>query len=123
MMKSNLTALTLAGILSASSLSVFAQSSSDNPPVDKGGMPPSTQMNADANGNALPPGSVSGGNGGDARGSSTSPGTGGGSTSGSSTMGGDSAGASTSGGTGTSDSGGSGGGSGGSGGGSGGSGQ
>ncbi|UZD93774.1 hypothetical protein LOY64_21000 [Pseudomonas corrugata] len=85
MMKSNMTALTLAGILSVSSLVAVAQSSGGSPPVDKGGMPPSTQMDAggtsDANGNALPPGSVSGGNGGDANGSSTNPGTGSGSTS------------------------------------------
>ncbi|MDO7898327.1 hypothetical protein [Pseudomonas citrulli] len=98
MMKSSMTALTLAGILSASSWAAFAQSSNDTPPVDKGGMPPSTQMDAgrtsDANGNALPPGSVSGGNGGDASGSSTSPGTGSGSTSGGSTMGGGSSGGS-----------------------------
>lgn len=37
MMKSNVTALTLAGILSVSSMAVFAQSSGGNPPVDKGG--------------------------------------------------------------------------------------
>ncbi|MCJ8203089.1 hypothetical protein [Pseudomonas sp. RGM2987] len=121
MMKSNMTALTLAGILSVSSLAALAQTSGGNPPVDKGGMPPSTQMDAggssNANGNALPPGSVGGGNGGDASGSSTSPGTGTGSTSGGSTMGGAPAGGSTNGGTGTSDSGGAGGsGSGGSGG-------
>jgi hypothetical protein len=107
MMKTNVTALALAGILSASAGAAFAQSS-DSAPVDKGGMPPSTQMDAgsstDASGNALPPGSVGGGNGGDASGSSTSPGTGSGSTSGGSTMGG---GASSGGGTGTSDSGGS----------------
>ncbi|WP_434562185.1 hypothetical protein J3P95_08725 [Pseudomonas sp. Z5-35] len=97
MMKSNMTALVLAGILSASSVAVFAQSSNDAP-VDKGGMPPSTQMDAgsttETNGNALPPGSVGGGNGGDASGSSTSPGTGSGSTSGGSTMGGGSSGSS-----------------------------
>ncbi|WP_432421833.1 hypothetical protein [Pseudomonas fluorescens] len=62
MMKSNMTALTLAGILSVSSLAAFAQSSSGTPPVDKGGMPPSTEMeagsNSGASGNALPPGSV-----------------------------------------------------------------
>ena len=83
MMKSSMTALTLAGILSLSSLAAFAQSSSGTPPVDKGGMPPSSEMEAGsksgASGNALPPGSVSGGNGGDASGSSTSPGTGSGS--------------------------------------------
>ncbi|MCI0993359.1 hypothetical protein [Pseudomonas corrugata] len=96
MMKSNMTAMTLAGILSVSSVVAVAQSSGGSPPVDKGGMPPSTQMDAgrtsdsNANANALPPGSVSGGNGGDASGSSTSPGTGSGSTSGGSTMGGDS---------------------------------
>ncbi|MGX1176028.1 MULTISPECIES: hypothetical protein [Pseudomonas] len=124
MMKSNMTALTLAGILSVSSLAAFAQSSSGTPPVDKGGMPPSSEMEAGSNSgpsaNALPPGSVGGGNGGDASGSSTSPGTGSGSMSGGSTMGGADAGGGTNGGTGTSDSGGS---SGGSGSGSGGSGQ
>ncbi|MGN8278458.1 hypothetical protein ACLEJQ_08670 [Pseudomonas sp. SMV71] len=119
MMKSNVTALTLAGILSVSSVATFAQTSGGNAPVDKGGMPPSTQMDAggtsDVGGNALPPGSVGGGNGGDASGSSTSPGTGTGSTSGGSTMGGAPAGGSTNGGTGTSDSGGAGGSGGGSG--------
>ncbi|WP_325073107.1 hypothetical protein [Pseudomonas bijieensis] len=64
MMKSNMTALTLAGILSVSSLAAFAQSSSSTPPVDKGGMPPSSEMEAGsksgANGNALPPGTVGG---------------------------------------------------------------
>ncbi|AXP04429.1 hypothetical protein DZG01_16170 [Pseudomonas fluorescens] len=118
MMKSNMTALTLAGILSVSSLAAFAQSSSGTPPVDKGGMPPSSEMEAGsksgASGNALPPGTVGGGNGGDASGSSTSPspGTGSGSMSGGSTMGGADAGGGTNGGTGTSDSGGSSGGSG-----------
>ncbi|WP_434695462.1 hypothetical protein J3P89_20010 [Pseudomonas sp. Z1-14] len=96
MMKPNMTALALTGILSASSLAAFAQS--DSAPVDKGGMPPSTQMDAGSTtekaGNALPPGSVGGGNGGDASGSSTSPGTGSGSTSGGSTMGGGSSGSS-----------------------------
>ncbi|MBC3350074.1 MULTISPECIES: hypothetical protein [Pseudomonas] len=93
MMKSNVTALTLAGILSISSVAVFAQSTDGNPPVDKGGMPPSTEMEAGSNtgdnANALPPGSVQGGNGDDATGSSTSPGTGSGSMSGGSSMGGD----------------------------------
>jgi len=107
MMKPNMTALALAGILSAGSLTVFAQS--DSAPVDKGGMPPSTQMDAgsttEGTGNALPPGSVGGGNGGDASGSSTSPGTGSGSTSGGSSMGSGSSGGSS--GTGSSGSGGS----------------
>ncbi len=40
MMKSNMTALTLAGILSLSSLAALAESSGGTPPVDKGGMPP-----------------------------------------------------------------------------------
>jgi hypothetical protein len=130
MMKPNITALTLAGVLSVSSMAVFAQSSNSTPPVNKGGMPPSTEIqagsNSDASGNALPPGSVEGGNGGDASGSSTSPGTGGGSTSGGSTMGSPGAGASVNGGSGASDSGSggsSGGGSGSGSGGSGGSGQ
>jgi hypothetical protein len=104
MMKSNMTALTFAGILSVSSLAAFAQSSDSNAPVDKGGMPPSTEMEAGSQsggGTALPPGSVGGGNGDDASGSSTSPGTGSGSTSGGSTMGGDSSGGGMDGGTGT----------------------
>lgn len=108
MMKSNVTALTLAGILSVSSMAVFAQSSGGNPPVDKGGMPPSTEMEASTpsgTGGALPPGSVEGGNGSDASGSSTSPGTGSGSMSGGSSMGGDASSSGT--GAGTSDSGGS----------------
>ncbi|AHL35188.1 hypothetical protein CD58_20960 [Pseudomonas brassicacearum] len=108
MMKLNMTALTLASVLSLSSLAVYAQSSGSNPPVDKGGMPPSTEMEAGSSSpssNALPPGSVEGGNGSDASGSSTSPGTGSGSTSGGSSMGGDSSSSGT--GAGTSDSGGS----------------
>src|SRR3546814_10259562 len=70
MMKSDVTALTLAGILSVSSITVFAETSGGNPPVDKGGMPPSTEMEAgtpSGTGGALPPGSVEGGNGSDAR--------------------------------------------------------
>ena len=104
MMKSNMTALTFAGILSISSLAAFAQSSDSNAPVDKGGVPPSTEMEAGSQsggGTALPPGSVGGGNGDDASGSSTSPGTGSGSTSGGSTMGSDSSGGGTGSGTGT----------------------
>jgi hypothetical protein len=58
-------------LLSLSSVSVYAGSDA---PVDKGGMPPSTEMNAGSGPeNALPPGSIGGGNGGDADGSSTSP--------------------------------------------------
>jgi hypothetical protein len=69
-----LTALTVAGLLSLSS--GLAYSGSDAP-VDKGGMPPSTEMNAGSGPeNALPPGTIGGGNGADANGSSTSPGTG-----------------------------------------------
>jgi hypothetical protein len=65
------------GLLSVSSLTGFAQSYGNDAPVDKGGMPPSTEMNANsANGNALPPGSINSGNGGDANGSSISPGAG-----------------------------------------------
>lgn len=63
------------GLLSVSSLTAFTQSYGNDTPVDKGGMPPSTEMNTNfANGNALPPGSINSGNGGDANGSSTSPG-------------------------------------------------
>lgn len=105
MMKSNMTALTLAGLLSVSSLAAFAQSSDSNAPVDKGGMPPSTEMEAGSQSGgatALPPGSVGGGNGDDASGSSTSPGTGSGSMSGGSTMGGSGGGTDGGAGTGTS---------------------
>jgi hypothetical protein len=88
MNRSKLTAMTMAGVLSVSSLMAFGQSSGNDAPVDKGGMPPSTEMNAgSANGNALPPGSIDSGNAGDANGSSTSPGTGSGSMSGGSSMG------------------------------------
>jgi hypothetical protein len=76
-----LTALTVAGLLSLSS--GLAYSGSDAP-VDKGGMPPSTEMNAGSGPeNALPPGTIGGGNGADANGSSTSPKTGSSSESGS----------------------------------------
>jgi hypothetical protein len=85
MIRSKLTAMTVAGVLSVSSMAVFAQSDA---PVDKGGMPPSTEMNAgSADGNALPPGTIPGGNGDDASGSSTSPGAGSDSMSGGSSMG------------------------------------
>lgn len=77
MVSSKLTALIIAGLLSVGSLSALAQSNGNDAPVDKGGMPPSTEMNANsADGDALPPGSINGGNGGDANGSSTSPGKG-----------------------------------------------
>nr|WP_082344439.1 hypothetical protein [Pseudomonas sp. P1.8] len=84
MISSKLMALTVAGLLSVGSSMTFAQSSGSGSPVDKGGMPPSTEMNAGQSGpeNALPPGSIGGGNGGDADGSSTSPGKGSGSMSG-----------------------------------------
>ncbi|MNF89786.1 hypothetical protein D3C84_723240 [compost metagenome] len=81
MNRSTVTALTVAGLLSLGALSVYAGSDA---PVDKGGMPPSTEMNAGSGPeNALPPGTIEGGNGGDADGSSTSPGTSGGSSAGS----------------------------------------
>ena len=74
MIRSKLTALTVIGVLSAGSMSAFAQSSGNDAPVDKGGMPPHSEMNAgSADGKALPPGAIEGGNGGDASGSSTSP--------------------------------------------------
>ena len=74
MIRSKLTALTVIGVLSAGSMSAFAQSSGNDAPVDKGGMPPYSEMNAgSADGKALPPGTIEGGNGGDANGSSTSP--------------------------------------------------
>lgn len=74
MIRSKLTALTVIGVLSAGSMSTFAQSSGNDAPVDKGGMPPYSEMNAgSADEKALPPGAIKGGNGGDANGSSTSP--------------------------------------------------
>jgi hypothetical protein len=89
MVSSKLTALIIAGLLSVGSLSALAQSNGNDAPVDKGGMPPSTEMNANsADGDALPPGSINGGNGGDANGSSTSPGKGSGAVSGGSGAGG-----------------------------------
>lgn len=88
MVSSKLTALIIAGLLSVGSLSALAQSNGNDAPVDKGGMPPSTEMNANsADGDALPPGSINGGNGGDANGSSTSPGKGSGAVSGGDSMG------------------------------------
>lgn len=66
--------MTVIGVLLAGSMSAFAQSSGTDAPVDKGGMPPYSEMNAgSADGKALPPGTIKGGNGGDANGSSTSP--------------------------------------------------
>lgn len=87
MNRSTLTAMAVAGVLSVSSIGAFAQTTGNDAPVDKGGMPPSSEMNAGSgNGNALPPGSIDSGNAGDANGSSTSPGTGSGSMSGGSSM-------------------------------------
>ena len=77
MISSKLTALIIAGLLSISSLTAVAQSNGNDAPVDKGGMPPYTEMNANStDGNALPPGSIQNGNGGDANGSSTGTGSG-----------------------------------------------
>ena len=77
MISSKLTALIIAGLLSVGSLTAVAQSNGNDAPVDKGGMPPYTEMNANsADGKALPPGSIPSGNGGDANGSSTGSGTG-----------------------------------------------
>lgn len=74
MIRSKLTTLTVIGVLLAGSMSAFAQSSGNDAPVDKGGMPPYSEMNAgSADEKALPLGTVKGGNGGDANGSSTSP--------------------------------------------------
>ena len=88
MISSKLTALIIAGLLSVGSLTAVAQSNGNDAPVDKGGMPPYTEMNANtADGNALPPGSIQSGNGGDANGSSTRSGTGSGVVSGGSSMG------------------------------------
>lgn len=92
MNRSKLTAMTVVTLLSFSAVVTFAGSS--GAPVDKGGMPPSTEMNAGSGPeNALPPGTIGGGNGGDANASSTSPtsptspGMGSGSMSGGSSMG------------------------------------
>lgn len=83
MIRSKLTTLTVIGVLLAGSMSAFAQSSGNDAPVDKGGMPPYSEMNAgSADGKALPPGTIEGGNGGDTNGSSTSPETGSGAMSG-----------------------------------------
>jgi len=88
MISSKLTALIIAGLLSVGSLNAVAQSNGNDAPVDKGGMPPYTEMNANsADGKALPPGSIQGGNGGDANGSSTGAGTGSGVVSGGGAMG------------------------------------
>jgi hypothetical protein len=88
MIRSKLTALTVIGVLSAGSMSTFAQSSGNDAPVDKGGMPPYSEMNAgSADEKVLPPGAIKGGNGGDANGSSTSPEAGSGAMSGGGSMG------------------------------------
>lgn len=61
MNRSTVTALAATGLLSLGSLSVYAGSDA---PVDKGGMPPSTEMNAGAGPEyALPPVSIGGGGG------------------------------------------------------------
>ena len=88
MIRSKLTALTVVGLLSISSLAAFAQSTGRDAPVDKGGMPPYTEMNAGTSDVKVPPpDTIGGGNGGDANGSSTSPGEGSGSMSGGGSMG------------------------------------
>jgi hypothetical protein len=102
MIRSKLTALTVIGVLSAGSMSAFAQSSGNDAPVDKGGMPPYSEMNAgSADGNALPPGTIGGGNGGDASGSSTAPEAGSGAMSGGGSSGSGSGGSGSSGNAGT----------------------
>ena len=74
MIRSKLTALTVIGVLSAGSMSALAQSCGNDAPVEKGGRPPYSEMNAgSSDGKALPPDAIKGGNGGDANGSSTSP--------------------------------------------------
>lgn len=88
MIRSKLTTVTVIGVLLAGSMSALAQSSGTDAPVDKGGMPPYSEMNAgSADGKALPPGTFKGGNGGDANGSSTSPEKGSGAMSGGSSSG------------------------------------
>lgn len=88
MIRSKWKVLTMVGLLSISSLTAFAQSTGRDAPVDKGGMPPYSEMNAGtSDGKALPADTVGGGNGGDANGNSTSPGEGSGSKSGGGSMG------------------------------------
>ena len=88
MIRSKWMALTMVGLLSISSLAAFAQSTGRDAPVDKGGMPPYSEMNAGtSDGKALPPDTLGGGNGGDTNGSSIDPGKGSGSVSGGSSMG------------------------------------
>ncbi|EJN24256.1 hypothetical protein PMI35_04348 [Pseudomonas sp. GM78] len=88
MIRSSWLAVTVAGLLSLGSGMAFSQSSGNDAPIDKGGMPPSTEMNAGSGPeHALPPGAIKDGNAGDADGSSTRPETGSGSTSGGSSMG------------------------------------
>lgn len=86
MIRSKWTALMMVGLLSISSLAAFAQSTGRDAPVDKGGMPPYSEMNAGTS-KALPPGTIGGVNGGDANGSGTNLGEGSGSVSGGSSMG------------------------------------
>lgn len=88
MIRSKWMALTMVGLLSISSLAAVAQSTGRDAPVDKGGMPPYSEMNAGtSDGKALPPDTIGGGSGGDANGSSIDPGKGSGSVSGGSSMG------------------------------------
>jgi hypothetical protein len=85
MNRSTITALMVTGLLSFGSLPAY---SGNDAPVDKGGMPPSTEMNAGPGSeNALPPGTIRGGNGDDANGSSTNPKMENGTTSGGSSVG------------------------------------
>jgi hypothetical protein len=88
MIRSRWMALTVAGLLALGSGMAFSQSSGNDAPIDKGGMPPSTEMNAGAGPEqALPPGAIRDGNAADANGSSTRPETGNGSTGGGNSMG------------------------------------
>lgn len=88
MIRSKWMALTMVGFLSISSLTAFAESTGRDAPVDKGGMPPYSEMNAGtSDGKALPPDTLGGGNGGDTNGRSIDPGKGSGSVSGGSSMG------------------------------------
>jgi hypothetical protein len=88
MIRSRWLALTVAGLMSLGSGMAFSQSSGNDAPIDKGGMPPSTEMNAGSGPETtLPPGAIKDGNAGDANGSRTSPTTGNGSTSGGSSTG------------------------------------
>ncbi|TPG79837.1 hypothetical protein EAH78_08510 [Pseudomonas arsenicoxydans] len=61
MVSTKLTALIITGLLCVGSLSALAQSKGNDAPVDKGGVPPSTEMNASSADRAGKSGSFGGG--------------------------------------------------------------